>query len=303
MKKIAIITVNYNGREDTEDLLGSLDRLDTKGFEVKTIVVDNGSADDSLSKISKNFPKIDLIQTGLNLGFTGGYNKGIEHALDWGSDYFLIINNDTLVNSPDLIKRLVDTAEGDPRIGLVVPKIYFSKGFEFHKDRYKSEDLGKVIWYAGGSFDWDNVASIHRGIDEVDNGQYNKAQEVDFVTGCCILIKKEVIKKVGSFDNRLFAYFEDNDFSQRVINAGFKEVYDGSVSIYHKVSQTAGVGSTFSDYFSTRNRLIFGMRYASLRTKFALLRQAFRFLINGRPMQKKGVWDFFLGKTGAATDL
>lgn len=296
MKKVAIITVNYNGCKDTIDFLESLNQLDTKGFIIKTIVVDNGSIDDSIPEIKKKFPVIDLIQTGSNLGFTGGYNKGIKHALDWGADYLLIINNDTLIDSPNLIKELVSTTQKDSYIGLVVPKIYFAKGYEYHKDLYKRGDLGKIIWYAGSRFDWDNIMSIHRGINEVDKGQYNQIQEVDFISGCCILIKKEVIQKVGFFDDYFFAYFEDSDFSQRVIRAGFKQIYNGLVDIYHKVSQTAGVGSDFSDYFITRNRLIFGFRYAKLRTKFALLRQAVGFLIHGRPMQKKGVWNFIIGK-------
>ncbi len=303
MQKVAIITVNYNGAKDTLDLLDSLKKLNTRNFDIKIIVVDNGSGDDSVKEIFKNYPRIDLVQTGNNLGFAGGYNRGLEYAQAWGADYFLIINNDTLINSPNLLIALIATAEKDPKIGLIAPKIYFAKGYEFYKDRYKKEELGRVIWYAGGSFDWNNVLSRHRGIDEVDKGRYDKTCEVDFISGCCVLIKKEVIEKVGFFDSRLFAYFEDNDFSQRVVKVGFRQYYNGSVNISHKISRTAGIGSPISDYFGIRNRLIFGMRYASLRTKQALLRQAISLLISGRPMQKKGVWDFFLGKTGAYQEI
>lgn len=300
MKKVAIVTVNYNRSEDTIDFLKSLKKLDSKGFELKTIVVDNGSTDDSVAKISGQFPQLNLIQTGANLGFTGGYNRGIKEGLSWGADYLLIINNDTLINSPQLFHSLVETLESQPQIGLVAPKIYFAKGYEFYKERYKDQDLGYVIWYGGGSFDWDNITSIHRGIDEVDKGQCDGVQEVDFISGCCFLIKRAVFEKVGFFDEDFFAYFEDNDFIQRVLRAGFKLFYNGTVSIYHKVSQTAGLGSKFADFYGTRNRLIFGMKYARLRTKFALLRQAIGFLINGRPYQKKGVMDFIFGKKGAA---
>lgn len=300
MKKVAIVTVNYNGSKDTIDFLKSLKKLDSKGFELKTIVVDNGSTDESVVKICKEFPDIDLIQTGANLGFTGGYNQGIKEGLKWEADYLLIINNDTLTHSPDLLQSLIKTLEREPQIGLVAPKIYFAKGYEFYKERYRDQDLGHVIWYGGGSFDWDNVTSIHRGIDEVDKGQCDGVQEVDFISGCCFLIKRVVFEKVGFFDEDFFAYFEDNDFIQRVLRAGFKLFYNGTVSIYHKVSQTAGLGSKFADFYGTRNRLIFGMRYARARTKFALLRQAFGFLFTGRPYQKKGVIDFILGKRGAA---
>lgn len=302
MVKVALLTVNYNGLKNTLAFLESLKKLNTKDLEVKTIVVDNGSSDQSVPEILAKFPKIDLIQTGSNKGFTGGFNKGLEYASSWGADYFLLINNDTEIGSPDLLKDLIKTLEKNPSAGMVAPKIYFAKGYEYQKN-YEKEDLGKIIWYGGGSFDWDNVMSKHLGIDEVDSGQYDEVKETDFISGCSFLVKKEVIEKVGGFDEKLFAYFEDNDFLQRVKGAGFKLFYNGQVFIYHKVSQTAGIGSEFADYFESRNRLIFGMKYAKFRTKFALFRQALRFLIFGRPMQKRGVWDFFTGYTGGRGDL
>lgn len=295
MVKVALITVNYNGLKDTLDFLESLQKLDTKDLEVKTIVVDNGSFDSSVPKISEKFPKIDLVQTGSNKGFTGGFNKGLEYGGAWGADYFLLINNDTEIGSSDLLKSLIKTLEKNSNAGLVAPKIYFAKGYEYQKT-YEEKDLGKVIWYGGGTFDWDNVMSKHLGIDEVDNGQYDEIKETGFISGCCFLMKKEVLEKVAGFDEKLFAYFEDNDFLQRVKNADFKLFYNGQVFIYHKVSQTAEIGSEFADYFVTRNRLTFGFKYAKFRTKFALFRQAVGFLISGRKMQKRGAWDFFTGK-------
>lgn len=302
MDKIALITVNYNGSKDTLDFLESLKKLNTKDLDVKTIVVDNGSSDSNVSEILAKFPKIDLIQTGGNLGFTGGYNKGLEYGNVWGADYFLLINNDTEIGSPDLLENLIKTLEKNPSTGIVAPKIYFAKGYEYQKN-YEEKDLGKVIWYGGGSFDWDNVMSKHLGIDEVDSGKYDDTKETGFISGCCFLVKKEVIEKVAGFDEKLFAYFEDNDFLEKVKRAGFKLFYNGKVFIYHKVSQTAGIGSEFADYFATRNRLIFGFKYARFRTKFALLRQSLLFLVSGRAMQKRGVWDFFLNKKDGETTL
>ena len=182
--KVAIITVNYNGKKDTLELLESLKLLDTSlptlgtyDVESKVIVVDNASSDGSVSEIKKQFPKVDILQTGRNLGFAGGSNKGLDYAKIWGADCFLLINNDCLIKDPDLISELIKTVDTDPKIGLVSPKIYFAPGFEFHKDKYKEQDLGKVIWYAGGRFDWDNIGSIHRGIDEIDKGRYDLVEE------------------------------------------------------------------------------------------------------------------------------
>ena len=184
--KVVIITVNYNGKRDTLEFLGSLKFLKKGKLEVKTIVVDNGSTDGSVSAIRKQFPTVDILQTGRNLGFAGGYNRGIEYARIWGADYLLIINNDCLIKDGNLLEELMKTATDD--VGLISPKIYFAKGFEFHKDQYTESDLGKVIWYAGGKFDWDNIGNIHRGLDEVDKGQYDGIAETDIFSGACVCL-------------------------------------------------------------------------------------------------------------------
>lgn len=291
MNKIAIVTVNYHGKQDTLEFLESLNKLDTKGLEIKTVVVDNGSADDSVEAIQKFNPDLTLLQTGENLGFSGGYNRGMRYALAWGADYLLVINNDTLISDRGLLKQLLKTAQADEKIGLVSPKIHFAPGFEF-QENYSLEDKGKVIWYAGGHFDWNNIHSKHRGIDEVDKGQYDLVEKSDIASGACLLLKKEVLEQAGFFDEKLFAYYEDSDFYQRVKRAGFTIYYHGQTALYHKVSRTSGIGSPIHDYFHARNRLHFGFRYATTRTKFALLREAVKFLLLGRPMQRKGVWDF-----------
>ena len=302
-KKVAIITLNYNGKQDTLELLASLKKLQITNYKLQTIVVDNASSDGSVSAIHKEFPEVQILQTGSNLGFSGGYNKGIEYAQIWGADLFLIINNDTLFRDENLISELIKTLKSDPKIGLVSPKIYFAHGHEFHKEKYELEDFGKVIWFAGGSFDWDNIASKHRGIDEVDRGLYDGVLEQEIFSGACVLIKKEVFEKVGYFDEKYFLYFEDSDFAKRAIKAGYKIYYNGKVSIAHKVSQSTGLGSIVTDYYHTRNRLIFGFEYGRKRTKFALLRQTFWQLLFGRPAQRKGVLDFYLGVVGGRVEL
>ncbi len=296
--KVAIITVNYNGKDDTLELLESLKNLPTTNYQLQIIVVDNGSSDGSVSAIHKQFPEVDIIQAGENLGFSGGYNKGIEYAQIWGADYFLLINNDCLIKDEDLLDELTKTLKSDEKIGLVSPKIYFEKDFEFHKDRYKDEDLGKVIWFAGGAFDWGYVGNKHRGIDEVDLGKYDVIEEQGIFSGACVLIKKEVLAEIGGLDEKYFLYFEDSDFAKRVSEGGWKIYYNGKVSIYHKVSRSTGIGSTITDYYHTRNRLIFGMQYGSGRTRFALIREALKLFVFGRPAQRQAILDFYLGRWG-----
>lgn len=305
MDKVAIITINYNGKKDTLELLESLKKLQNPNnkFQIKTIVVDNASADDSVPEIKKGFPQVDILQTGTNLGYAGGYNRGLEYAQIWGADYFLLVNNDCLIKDANLVEELVETLKSDDSIGLVSPKIYFAPGFEFHKDRYKKGDEGRVIWFAGGKFDWNNIGSVHRGIDEVNTGQYDGVEESEIITGACVLIKKEVFEKIGFFNEKYFLYFEEGDFSKRATDAGFKKYYNGNAIIYHKVSQSTGLGSPLTDYYHSRNRLIFGMEYASRRTKFALIREAIKLFIFGRRAQRLGVLDYFLGITAGKAEF
>lgn len=299
MLKIGIVSVNFNGEKDTFELLESLENLKSSTYEIKTIIVDNASSDNFVKLASSKYPKIDILQTGINKGFSGGYNRGIEHALIWGADYVLIINNDALTPDKKLLPTLLETFRTDEKIGIVSPKILFAPGYEFHKDRYKKEDQGKVVWFAGGKMDWQNVMSIHRGIDEVDNSSFDNVMEMDFATGCCFLISRKALEKVGMFNDTYFAYFEDAEYSKRILDSGFKIYYNGKTSIYHKVSQSTEVGSSLTDYYLTRNRLYFGFKYATDRTKFALWRQALWQLMFGRVSQRKAVKDFFAGKVGS----
>src|SRR6266568_2403759 len=179
MKKVGIVTVNYNIAKDTTDFLHSLKHVKTPDFTLETIVIDNGSKD--IYKLPENLKNTTLIRSEINTGFSGGYNIGMKEALKRGTDYVLIVNNDTVMDS-DMIQNLLEVLDSKPEIGVTTPKIYFAKGHEFYKDRYKPQELGKIFWFAGGHTDWNNVMSIHHGIDEVDHGQYDKTEEIDFAS-------------------------------------------------------------------------------------------------------------------------
>ncbi len=293
-QNIFIVILNFNGEKDTVECLTSIRQLLTKNYQLSTIVVDNGSKE----KLVVSSKELVVIRNIDNLGFAGGNNVGIQYALENKADYIVILNNDTLVDK-NLVDELVKVSQSDETIGIVVPKIYFAKGFEFHKSRYKKDQLGKVIWYAGGIIDWGNVIGKHRGVDDVDSGQYEKEGETDFASGCCMMIKRSVFEKIGMLDNKYFLYYEDSDFSLRAKKAGFKIVFAPKAVLWHKNAGSAGgSGSSLQDYYITRNRLLFGMRYAPLRSKLALLRESLGLLVNGRPWQKRGVIDFYLGRLG-----
>lgn len=298
MKKVFLVTVNFNSENETHDLLASLKKVEEKGFSLSIVVVDNASKVPFTFLPGEKKEHITFLTTEKNLGFTGGYNLGIQKALDMGAEYVVILNNDTLVK-PDFIHAFLQTYEKEKNVGIVVPKIYFAKGHEFHKDRYSEKEKGKVFWYAGGFMDWANVFSRHRGVDEVDTGQYDAMEKVDFATGCCMCIPREVLQRIGMFDDRLYLYFEDADLSQRVLRAGLSIIYQPQAVIWHvNAASGGGSGSSLHDYYLTRNRMVFGMRYATLRTKLALIRESIRLLLTGRQWQKIGIQDFYAKKLG-----
>lgn len=301
MKKLTLVTVNYNTEKDTKNLLMSLRRIERNNFHLQIIIVDNGSRTPFQLDPQEKKENITILRSDENMGFAGGYNIGIRAALAQNSDYILIINNDTKVYS-DMLKNLLQVLESDSKIGVTVPKIYFAKGHEFHKDRYKPAELGKVIWYAGGFTDWKNVGSVHRGVDEVDHGQFDKIEPIDFATGCCMLFKSEVLEKVGLFDERYFLYFEDADLSERIKKAGFRIYYVPTAMLIHvNASSSGGPGNKLHDYFLTRNQMLFGFTYAPLRSQIALIRQSLCLFFTGRSYQKLAIRDFYLKKFGKGT--
>ncbi len=296
MISVAIILVNWNGKKDTLACLESLTKLKTQSAswrtKLKTYVVDNGSTDNSVVAIKKNFSDVEVIEVGENLGFAGGNNVGIRRALEWGADYIWLLNNDTVVDHNALDALL--GAFVDKSVGVAGSKIYFASGHEFHKELYSKENLGHVLWYAGGLIDWQNMYASHRGVDEVDKGQNDKIAETPFITGCSMMIKKQVFEKIGLLDEKFFAYLEDLDFCLRAKQMGYKLVYKPQSILWHKNAGSSGVGSALHEYYMTRNRLIVGMRYAPVRTKIALIREGIRFIFSGPPIRRKAILDAIL---------
>jgi len=291
MPKVFIIVLNWNRQKDTLDCLKSIRKLTVGDYILETIVVDNGSTEKLALK------NVKVISNRENLGFAGGNNVGIKYALENGADYVLVLNNDTLVDR-NLVMELLKVARKYKDFGAASPKIYFAGGFEYHKDRYKKSQLSKVIWYAGGKIDWDNVYGKTRGVDEVDTGDYDSIEETDFATGTCLFMTKYSLKKTGLFDEKYFMYYEDTDLSVRMKEKGLKVLYVPNALVWHKVAQSSGVGSELNDYFISRNRLLFGIRHAPVRSKLALVRESVGLLLSGRKWQKKGVGDFYLGRFG-----
>lgn len=301
MPKIAIIVLNWQQAQLTINTIESVKKINHQDFIYQIFLVDNGSKDNCVNEFNNKYghdKKVTLIFMPVNLGFAAGNNVGIKEALRLKYDYILLLNSDVLVD-PNFLKELYLPFKNNPKLGMTGPKIYFAPGFEFHKDRYSKNEIGKVIWSAGGVVDWDNVYANNIGIDEVDNGQYNKPKDnLEFITNCCVLVKSEAIIKAGLMPEEYFMYCEDGDFCQQIYHHGYQIAYQPKAFIWHLNSGSSQAGGgPFHDYFLTRNRLIFASKYAPFRTKFALFRENIRLILyKGTPWQKRGVIDYYLGK-------
>lgn len=298
MSKVAIVLLNYNSTRYTRGCVRSIRAIKDEN-EYIVVVWDSQS---EVPPTQKDVGECDLVFSSTNDGFAGGYNKAISYAnKKYKPDYLLILNNDTRVPKT-MIRSLIEVSRENHDKCLVVPKIYFEQGHEFHKSNYTKEERGKVFWYAGGCLDKRNFLPFHRGVDEVDRGQFDKLIETDFVTGCCILLTPAIWKKLGGFDERYFVYYEDIDLSIRAKRQGFKLLYAPKAHLYHiNAGSSSGSGSETHQYYQTRNRLLFGLQYASIRTKLALLRESLKFWRSGMEAERLGVLHALEGRWGKKT--
>lgn len=263
--KLAIITVVYENYTVLKDFLDSLKKQTNKNFHLFCI-------DLSIHRKPINFNEISAqIVYSHNKGYAHGVNIGLKKAIKEDFKYFCILNNDTYFEK-EFIKYCLQSTVNHPS-SIIGGKIYYAPAYEYHKNRYTKSDFGRVIWYAGGSIDWKHALTPHRGVDEVDEGQYNKSGEIKFVNGALMLFDHLVVDKVGFWDERYFLYFEDADFCVRAEKAGVKLFYDPSIIIWHKNAQSTGLsGSVIHQKYQLINRLRFGLKYAPLRTKFHLIK-------------------------------
>ncbi|URZ14840.1 glycosyltransferase family 2 protein [Clostridium felsineum] len=244
---VYIIILNYNGYKDTIECVNSIEKITYSNYKI--VIVDNASKDSSAEILKKNFDKHVIIQAESNRGFAAGNNIGIKYAIDNGAEYVLLINNDTVVEK-DFLMNLVKNIDVNKKVGMLTGKIY-----------YYAEP--KRIWFAGGGINELKGNAYHVGMNEIDVGEkYSCKQQIKFASGCFQLISKELINNVGYMNEKYFMYYEDTDYCYRIINSGYKILYEPNSVIYHKVSSsTGGCKSFFTQFYMTRNRLIFINKY------------------------------------------
>lgn len=296
-----IVIVHYSNLDMVWACLESIFAM-KNARQYRPIIVDNGAKTSAQPLIKEFGDRITIITLKKNTGFTGANNVGMQWALEnLSSDTIIILNDDTTVQE-SAFEALEKSLIQHPHAGAVVPKIYFSAGSEFHTG-YEKNEIGNVFWYTGGCVDWKEVVGFHRGVDEVDRGQYNNASMTQFATGCCIAFRRSALEQVGLFDDKYFLYLEDMDLSERLLRAGWELWYEPAATIWHKNAGSSSSGSSLHVYYQTRNRILYGMKYASWRTRLFLLKHSWNQYRTGSPIIKRAILDAFQNRYGIHTDL
>ncbi len=247
---VAVVVLSWNRREDTLGCLRSLAALEPP--KPLVIVVDNGSSDGTAEAVREGFVGVELIETGANLGFAGGNNAGIRRALERGASHVLVLNNDVEVE-PGFVNALLEEAARRPDAGALCSTILFA-------------DPPGLIWFAGASFDpRSGYNGRQRGYREPDDGRFAGVAETDRACGAAVLIPRATLEAVGLFDEQLFLYVEDTDWSLRARAAGFRLYVVPASKVRHKVSVgSGGESSPATLYYDTRNSIVVCERHAPL---------------------------------------
>lgn len=290
--KVYILILNWNNWADTINCVRSCLSLEIQ--DAHLLVIDNGSTDGSEDEIRNAHPSVEVIQTGGNLGFAGGNNVGIKHALARGADYVWLLNNDTMVE-PQALAEILKVAAADDKIGMVGSKICCL-------------DKPEILWFAGAHIPGDEPYNLqHTGLGKKDVGQHDEIQQSDYITGCSLLARREMIEAVGVLDAGYFLYFEDADWSVRARKAGWKLVYCPTSKIYHKISASTGGSTTpYVSFYMSRNMLYFVKKnFPHFLVKTFLYNFYVSVLVNLKKRRfcragyaLKGISSFFLNKWG-----
>jgi hypothetical protein len=236
---IISIILNTNRRDDTLACLDSLLKSTYQNHQV--IVLDNASSDGSVEAIRSSFSTVQIMSLTKNLGYAGNNNVGIAAAISQAADWVLVLNEDTIL-APDCLALLVDAAGRDGKIGIVGPMVY----------HYDEPD---IIQSAGGQLNryWE---SSHIAQNQPDHGQFDQPHPVDWISGCAIMVKREVIEQVGMLDERFFYYWEETEWCIRAHKQGWNIMHVPQAKLWHKGVQRDYRPKPSVTYYKTRNRFL-----------------------------------------------
>ena len=269
MPRVAIVVLNWNGWRDTLACIGSLQKLDYADFRI--VLVDNGSTDGSAEQFRRLLPTVELLQTGANLGFGGGCNAGIRHALAAGAEYVWLVNSDATVD-PGALSALVRRADGNPQLGAVGSVLF------------DADAVTRVQLWGGGRVGLWLGRSVHC---------LSRGNTIDFVSGASMLLRRSALEQVGLFDDAsFFMYWEDTDLGFRLRKAGWTLAVADDSKIWHKQSTSLGLGNPLLDEYATRSCVRFLRRHApipAVSVGLMLVRMVVKRVLIGRPDRLRAV--------------
>lgn len=279
MKKVSIITVNYNQPTVTEALLYSIFKFQEESVAVEIIVVDNGSQPNIVEDWKRKFPDVQFIRSDTNLGFAGGNNLGVKAAT---GDYLFLVNNDTEFTE-GLVNKLAGTLDANPQVGIISPKIRY-----YHQP--------ETLQYAGYTkMNYYTARNRCVGQFETDAGQYDHLTgETGFIHGAAMMVRREAIDKAGLMPENYFLYYEEMDWCERIKSAGYEVWVNMQALIFHKESVSVGAKSPLKEYFMNRNRMLYVRRNSPAVAKAAFW-PYFIFIVVSRNIVEyavKGQWHF-----------
>jgi len=298
--KVSIIILHLNNIPCLVDCISSLNKISYPNFDI--FVVHNGpksnALPDALAQQSQHIAEI--IDTGDNIGFSGGNNVGIRRALEKGADYVLLLNDDTEV-SKDFLSLLVEIAEKRQDVAMFGPRIFF---FD-HPDK---------IWFDGAIFDPEQSRITFLRSGEKGEGLQKTVTESDFITGCAVMVKRNLLEEIGLLNDFYFMYWEDVDWGLRAIKAGTKNLVVHNALIWHKVTiSMGGLQSPRTVYHKVRSHLVFTKSHApkalpKLHVQF--LRDIAWLLLKSRDQNRykkahayiAAIRDYHMGKTDKGPD-
>ncbi len=276
---VSIITVNHNGVIDTCEMIESFHKYETYPYEI--IVVDNGSRMPEGEELQNKYPDIKVIQN-TNTGFAGGNNAGLSIAK---GQYLFFINNDTLIKAP-VLNTLIQRLEAEKENGGVSPMLKYA---------YAPD----ILQFAGFTpFSYITLRNRAIGFNDKDQPRYHTACETASLHGAAMMVSREVLQKAGPMSEDYFLFYEEFDWSARILRAGYKLWYEPAAIVYHKEGMTARKGSPLREFYLSRARILFARKnFSSIRKLLSCLyissiaapKKAILYLLHGESNLAKAV--------------
>jgi GT2 family glycosyltransferase len=210
------------------------------------LVIDNASSDGTAEQVARHFPNVEILRLATNLGYAGGNNAAMRHALACGAEAMLLLNNDTRL-APTCLAELVAALDAHPEAAAIGPMVYTWDGWD-------------TISSAGGIINWAHADAVNVGAGEPDSGQY-AARAVDFLNGCALLVRSAAAAQVGLLDEHYFMYWEETDWCARMRHAGWTLRFEPAARVQHKAPLEPEAMSRAALYYMARNRLLFFARH------------------------------------------